>query len=340
MLRRSMYGWSAEEVIGKKGSDLLKTEFPEGLSRELLLKELNEVGSWHGQLIQRTRDGRAILVEATTITLKDDCNKSIGGVSIVRDITEQKKMQEALIDAQRLTQSLINHTPAIVYALDLEERFLLANNTLADLLDSTPGAMIGKRRHEFMPKDDADWHEANDRRVFKEGKPIEFEEYSQLKDRSITWLTTKFPLLDSHGRIYAVAGISNDISDSKQAQVKTEELLAEIQTEKEKLATLINNIPDEVWFADLNKNFTLLNSVSRQQFGLKKDNIGIEEFASSIEVFRPDNSPRPWKRSPALLALKGDTVKNLEEIIRIPCKWRVDGIGRSIPHRLKMQEVK
>ncbi len=313
-----LYGWSMEEVIGKKGADLLKTKFQEGFSRELLLKEMHEVGSWHGELIQRTKDGRAIQVEATSITLKDDGGKSIGGVSIVRDITGQKKAQEALTDAQRLTQSLINHTPAIVYALDLEERFLLANKTLADLLDSTPGAMIGKRRHEFMPKDDADWHEANDRRVIKEGRPIEFEEHSQLKDRSITWLTTKFPLLDSHGRIYAIAGISNDISERKQAQVKTETLLAEIQIEKERLATLIKNIPDEVWIADLNKNFILMNSISRQQFGLNKDIIGIEEFASSIEVLRPDYSSRPLEESPALLALKGDIVKNLEEIIRIP----------------------
>ncbi|MGZ3649475.1 MAG: sensor histidine kinase, partial [Syntrophales bacterium] len=61
-------------------------------------------------------------------------------------------------------------------------------------------------------------HEANDRQVIETGRAVEFEEYSQLKDRSITWLTTKFPLRDAQGRIYAVAGISADITARKQAE--------------------------------------------------------------------------------------------------------------------------
>ena len=134
------------------------------------------------------------------------------------DITERKQAEEAVAAAQRQVQSIIDNTTAIIYALDLEERFLLANTALAELLNSTPEQMIGKRRHEFMPKDDADWHEANDRQVIEAGKALEFEEYSQLKGRSITWLTTKFPLRDAQGRIYAVAGISTDVSERKQAE--------------------------------------------------------------------------------------------------------------------------
>ena len=134
------------------------------------------------------------------------------------DITGRKKAEEAAAAAYLQVQSIIDNTPAIIYAFDLEGRFIMANATVAELLNSTPGQMIGRRRHEFMPKDDADWHEANDRQVIKSGRALEFEEYSQLKDRSITWLTTKFPLRDAQGRIYAVAGISADVSERKQAQ--------------------------------------------------------------------------------------------------------------------------
>ena len=134
------------------------------------------------------------------------------------DITGRKKAEEAAAAAHLQVQSIIDNATAIIYVLDLEERFLLVNSALAWLLNSTPEQMIGKRRHEFMPKDDADWHEANDRQVIESGRALEFEEYSQLKDRSITWLTTKFPLRDPQGRIYAVAGISADISERKQAQ--------------------------------------------------------------------------------------------------------------------------
>ena len=94
----------------------------------------------------------------------------------------------------------------------------MANTALAELLNSTPEQMIGKRRYEFMPKEDADWHEANDRQVIEAGRAQEFEEYSQLRGRSITWLTTKFPLRDPQGKIFAVAGISADISERKRMQ--------------------------------------------------------------------------------------------------------------------------
>ena len=134
------------------------------------------------------------------------------------DITDRKRTEEALAAAQRQVQSIIDNTTAIIYAFDLEERFILANTAVAELLSSTPEQMIGKRRHEFMPKDDADWHEANDRQVIEAGEALEFEEYSQLKGRSITWLTTKFPLRDAEGRLYAVAGISADVSERKKME--------------------------------------------------------------------------------------------------------------------------
>ena len=134
-----------------------------------------------------------------------------------RDITVRKQAEEALIKSQNQIQGIIDNTPALVYMLDLNERFLLVNKSLADLLNSSPEKMIGKRRHEFMPKDDADRHEENDRKAIKAGKAIEFEEYSQLKGRSITWLTTKFPLRDPNGEIYALAGITSDITERKQA---------------------------------------------------------------------------------------------------------------------------
>ena len=157
----------------------------------------------------------------------------------VSDVTEQRKAEEALEKSHRQVQSLIDNTTSIVYAFDLEERFLLVNAALAQLLNSTPEQMIGKRRHEFMPKDDADWHEENDRQAIEAGRSLQFEEHSRLEDRLITWLTTKFPLRDAQGRIYAVAGISTDVSERKQAEEdlrKTAEELARSNKDLEHFA--------------------------------------------------------------------------------------------------------
>lgn len=162
------------------------------------------------------------------------------------DITHRKRAEEALAAAHRQIQSIIDNTPAIVYAFDLEERFVLANTAVAELLNSTPAEMIGKRRHEFMPKEDADWHEANDREAIRAGRPLEFEEYSQLQGQSITWLTTKFPLRDALGRIYAVAGISVDISERKRAEQEAQKAKVAAEAAREQLQSLNETLEQRV----------------------------------------------------------------------------------------------
>lgn len=134
------------------------------------------------------------------------------------DVTERKRMEEALVASRNELQSIIDGTTSIVYAFDLEEKFLIANKALAALLNSTPEQIIGRRRHDFMPEETAEWHEANDRKVIEQGQALGFEEYGPVRKdgRLITWLTTKFPLRDSQGKIYAVAGISADITERKE----------------------------------------------------------------------------------------------------------------------------
>jgi len=133
------------------------------------------------------------------------------------------------VTADRQLQSIIDNTPDVVYAMDLEGRFMMANAALGRLLGFAPEQLLGKKRHEFMPSKDADWHEANDREVIKAGTAREFEEYSELNGRSITWLTKKFPLRDAQGIIYAVGGISADISERKRAESEREELIAQLK---------------------------------------------------------------------------------------------------------------
>ena len=88
--------------------------------------------------------------------------------------------------------------------------------------------------------------------------------------------------------------------------------------EKDRLSALINSIGDEVWFADTDKTFTLANPSALREFGFgAADGIDVE-MAASLEVYRPDGTPRPVEEAPPLRALKGEVVKNQEEIVRTP----------------------
>ena len=92
---------------------------------------------------------------------------------------------------------------------------------------------------------------------------------------------------------------------------------SEVENERNRLAALLNNITDEVWFADTHKKITLVNPAGLREFGIDPTNaVDVERFAASLEVFRPDGSPRPVDEAPPLRSLRGETVKNMEEIIR------------------------
>ena len=110
------------------------------------------------------------------------------------------------------------------------------------------------------------------------------------------------------------------ITEQKEAEQKTWELLAAVQQERDRLSALINSMTDEVWFADTKKQFTLANPSALQEFGIGTSDrtIDVEKFAASLEVYRPDGSPRPVEEAPPLRALQGEVVRNQEEIIRIP----------------------
>ncbi len=110
-----------------------------------------------------------------------------------------------------------------------------------------------------------------------------------------------------------------DITKRRQAEAETRRLLNAVQEEKDRLSALVNSISDEVWFADTNKKFTLANPAALREFGINTSNaVDVEKFAASLEVFRPDGSPRPIDEAPPLRALKGESVKNQEETVRIP----------------------
>ena len=92
-----------------------------------------------------------------------------------------------------------------------------------------------------------------------------------------------------------------------------------VQEERDRLAALVASMQDEVWFADLQKRFTLANPAALRAFGLATgETKDVEELAAGLEVLRPDGSPRPVEETPPLRALKGEVINNEQEIIRTP----------------------
>ena len=95
-----LYGWTAEEAIGKNADDLLYKGKPSNLIEveKILIKK----GEWKGELHQVTKVGKEIIVESRWTLIYDSEGKPRSILIINTDITEKKKIESQLLRAQRM----------------------------------------------------------------------------------------------------------------------------------------------------------------------------------------------------------------------------------------------
>ena len=139
-------------------------------------------------------------------------------LGITHDITKRKQTEEALRDSQERLQAILDNSIASIYVKDVKGRYILVNRQAATHLQLEPEEIQGKTDEDLLPRSFADALRANDHKVFGTGNPLEFEEVMPLDDGLHTFISIKVPLKDAAGMIYAVCGISTDITERKRAE--------------------------------------------------------------------------------------------------------------------------
>jgi PAS domain S-box-containing protein len=170
-------------------------------------------------------DGEVRTIENHGDVVFDDYGKPVRIVGTVQDITERKRTEGALRQTNEQFQSIIDNSPSVIYAKDRSFRYLFANREFGRMFQVDPPAMIGGTDETIMPLDVAGRARASDRRVLEGGEIVQEEEVIWRRGGDRTYLTQKFPLLDPDGEVYAVCGISTDITERK---AREEELRAEV----------------------------------------------------------------------------------------------------------------
>jgi PAS domain S-box-containing protein len=141
----------------------------------------------------------------------------------------------------------------------------------------------------------------------------------ELLINGVWYVRAALPYRTFDNRIEGVVVTYSDVTELKRAEEEIKTLLTTVEQEKTRLSSLINNISDEVWFADTEGRFTIANPSALRAFGIPGgDIVEVERLARSLEVFRPDGSPRPVEEAPPLRGLLGEEIRNQEEIVRTP----------------------
>lgn len=97
-----VFGWRAEEVLGKPIKLLIPTDRLEGGELARIESEIHRDGHAHLETVRIAKDGRAVPVEVSVSLLRDPQDNPIGRSAILRDITERRRLEEEKLRTERL----------------------------------------------------------------------------------------------------------------------------------------------------------------------------------------------------------------------------------------------
>jgi two-component system sensor kinase FixL len=137
-----------------------------------------------------------------------------------RDIVRSAQLSDDLQKSQHQLQAILDGTPSLVYVMDPEGRLLLVNRAIESMFALPRENLIGKTNHDLLPKEVADTRRAADLEVMAKRAEVFNEEVIARPDGIHTYHSVRFPVFDLHGNVYAVCGISTDITRHKQAELE------------------------------------------------------------------------------------------------------------------------
>lgn len=130
------YGWTREEAIGQISHDLLQTRFPANLI-EITARLLSQ-GRWNGELTHTTKSGRTIIVSSRWALQRTENSLPTGILVIDRDVTQQKRAEQASIEARQFAESITDTVQEALLVLDRGLKVVSANQTFYRTFEVTP----------------------------------------------------------------------------------------------------------------------------------------------------------------------------------------------------------
>lgn len=208
-----LFGWQASDVKGKflpVITDDGKSEFQEKMED---LKRGKRVENFQATRVRKDGTLLDVIISASPLPNKEDI------IIVFADMTEMKHAEESMKKSEKLIQDIIDKSPYLTYIKNIYGKFILVNSEFAQSVNKTQNEILGKTDYDLFSPEDAASFTKHDEEVLETKKPHYYEESLEINGKEVTYMSMKFPLLDSAGMPYAIAGISVNISERKEMEV-------------------------------------------------------------------------------------------------------------------------
>lgn len=279
-----------DEVVGKTDFELLSTlEAKSALSEDQsVLKTGEPILDIEGTLTDK--EGRLHYLLGAKIPMRDAHGKITGLVGLTRDITGSRLAEEALQKSEALYRNLVLEMPDGVYKSTHDGRFIDVNPAMVK--------MLGYDSKEELIEVDIKsqlYFELSDRESLVLLEKLEEMGIYRLKkkDGSGIWVEDHgWYNLDENGDILSHEGIMRDITERKQIE-------EELSREQYLMQTLMDNLPDHIYFKDLESRFVRINKSHAHKFDL--DNPEDAAGKSDFDFFTAEHAQQAYDDEQAII---------------------------------------
>ena len=236
------YGYTAKELLGKSVSFVRAPHTP-AATTDHILRGTQDRG-WHGEIMNRRKDGSDFPVELWTSVVKDEAGNAVAYVGVARNISDRQKADEHLKKSEEQFRLIAENVIDMIALVDLDGRRIYNSPSYRTILGD-PGLLKATDGFQEIHPDDV----ARVKQVFQDtvrtgiGQRIEYR--FLLKDGSTRTIDSKGTVIrDSDGKASQVLIVSRDVTEEKRlaAQFLRAQRMESIGTLASGIAHDLNNV--------------------------------------------------------------------------------------------------
>jgi len=261
-----LYGYPAEEIVGRPAVDLCPPDGRAGAARNIA-SVLGGI-SLSSFETEHMRKGGAVFPVCITASPIWNCEgQTVGASVIIRDITERKRAQEALMESENRFRALVQNSNDIITLIDPAGVILYDSRGVSELLGVSPEQRLGSEVFQWIHPDDLAYVRMLHEELLRApGTRVR----AQIRLRHVSgswrwcdsWATN---LLEEPG-VRALATSFRDITELKAVETALRE-------SEQRYRKLIEDASDVIFTIDMDGNFTSVNSIAERISGYRRQEI-------------------------------------------------------------------
>ncbi len=237
---------------------------------------------------QTTPDGSTIWVRTSKVALRGADGAVFGLLGVYEDITASRQTELALQASEARSRSLAqllrlmcDNVPDMIWAKDLDKRFLFANKAVCEglLCATDTDEPIGKtdlffaQRQRALHPERSDWHtfgelcQDSDAVTLERGVASAFEEFGHVRGDMLVLDVHKAPFVDAAGQVIGTVGSGRDVTARRAAEQR-------LQESESRTQAIFEGAQDGILVADAStRRFVDANPAICEMLGYSRDEL-------------------------------------------------------------------